>query len=686
MGHYTTYTPRIKGRNFCPNPVAKYGIPAYADSTVNFSVEGTVAHDEWWNEQIDYCLNGYMTGGIKIPGRYYYYLNFCWISTLKRGNHFPDYVDIDHEFFELIEEAKADYKGIICIKKRRVGLSEKFAKAIAGYGLRFYPEQYSAGIVSGLKEYSEELFSKFKEGNSNCPPEFRLHKLLDNTIEYKVGWQEKTLSGFVDRGSMNSVVCKTMFTNPNVMKGNKFDDVAFEESGENQVLIAGFNATSKCFAVGSKMVGTPFVYGTGGNIKSASKGFAEMWHDPDTYNLLKIPIYGDRLMVSCFVGSTNHLGKVEDNCPNIFNQYPDLEYEQMLGMEDTIEAKKIIIEEKARLKKGKDKKIYWNYVQEHCLNDRDAFLKFSGNEFNPDLLATRLDELLSSPRKYLRYLLDYKLCENPDDPNYGLPEYPISIVPRLAPDHLDDDECILVYQLPRTDIKDLDVGGIDSYDLDQSMTSNSLGAMEVLRRANTVPGLAKRAPVCIIRQRPARKEIFYDNCLKVAFWYNLIGNVNLDIANTGIMEHFNKNGGKKFWCVRPRSFESPDSQQKHLYGTKLTGYSKPLMIGKMQTYVEDSVNEVVFPIWITEHQDYDMEQEDSDWDLADAHGLALMRDIDMKRPPLEPRVTEKDPFEIQAWKDGTRSEWYDKKVEYDGYSEEDKLLIKRMKLQGINSH
>jgi len=35
--------PIVKSRQFCPNPVAKYGIPVYADSVVNPKVIGTNA-------------------------------------------------------------------------------------------------------------------------------------------------------------------------------------------------------------------------------------------------------------------------------------------------------------------------------------------------------------------------------------------------------------------------------------------------------------------------------------------------------------------------------------------------------------------------------------------------------------------------------------------------------------------
>src|SRR4051812_17041450 len=103
------YVPKIKQRGFCPNPVARFGIPAYADSVSYPKVKDTSAHDDWWEEEIRRCIEGYITGGTFIPGRYYFYLNFCLISTIGRGYHYPDFIDFDLDFFLLVEEAKRTF-------------------------------------------------------------------------------------------------------------------------------------------------------------------------------------------------------------------------------------------------------------------------------------------------------------------------------------------------------------------------------------------------------------------------------------------------------------------------------------------------------------------------------------------------------------------------------------------------
>jgi len=169
------YRPIIKSKGFMPNPIAVYGIPSYADSIRNKKVIGTTAHENFWNEQIHYCEHGYDTGGIHIPGRYYYYLNYAYVTTVGRGMHRPDYVDIDLEFFRTVEQAKLQRWGIISPKKRRAGNSEKVSKGIISYGMHFTPEGYAGAVVAGLEDYTNDFRNKFRDLESNLPPEFRLH-------------------------------------------------------------------------------------------------------------------------------------------------------------------------------------------------------------------------------------------------------------------------------------------------------------------------------------------------------------------------------------------------------------------------------------------------------------------------------------------------------------------------------
>lgn len=628
------YSPIIKTKDFCPNPVARNKIPEFADGSLYPEVIGTRLHTEYWEEQIYYCLNGYKTGGIHIPGRYYWYLNYCYISSIGRGFHYPDYVDADLEYFRFVDEIKKARKGLIALKARRRGLSEKWGKGICCYGVRFTPEKYRAGITAGLKDHSEGLFSKVKELNGLLPVEMQLGHIIDNNSDVEYGWQDASTGS--KKGSLNSITCQTMNNNPNVMKGNFFNDLAFEESGEFPNLISGYGATKDCFSVGNEMVGTPYVYGTGGNIKSSSSGFAEMWYKPENYGLVRFELYGQRLMVGFFIGSKNSEGKIEENCPNLIKKYPGKTRNELLGCEDVLSSLDYINSKKIELAKSIDKQPYYDFLQNMPTNQNEAFLKFSGNNFNPELLSNQLAIVSTlETSKYGKYDLEFKRNEA------GALVLPLEIDKIIElPDSTPEDQSILILKSAIDSLgkfKNVDCGGIDSYDQDETLTSKSLGAMTVYRRDNNFLNLSK-TPIALIRQRPPRKEVFYLNCLKLATLCNLERATLVDVRNPLIIKFFKDNFGNRFLAKRPQSIESEHSEQVHEFGVSLNSYSKPLMIGALQSWILDNSTNMWFPHHISEAQDYDVKQKDSDWDALDSLGLCLIQDMEMRNKKINIKI------------------------------------------------
>ena len=97
--------PLLKSKTYCPNPVVKYGIPNYADIISNPKCKNTPAYNAWWEEQLYYIINGYTTGGITIPGRYYKFLNFDTIRGVAGDNIKPEIHDYQLDYAYLIEHA-----------------------------------------------------------------------------------------------------------------------------------------------------------------------------------------------------------------------------------------------------------------------------------------------------------------------------------------------------------------------------------------------------------------------------------------------------------------------------------------------------------------------------------------------------------------------------------------------------
>ena len=174
--------PYIKKKGYCVNPVVRFGIPKEADSRNNPNVIGTVAWEQYWNEQLYYIHHGYQTGGLWVPGRYYYYMNFALMNTI-RGTINPDATDLHLELAYHIEYCKANGYNLMMPKGRRRGISEATHPMTTDYGYRFsiispgVVGKHQGAIVAGDADPIKDYIDKWEFLDSNVPPEFYIGKL-----------------------------------------------------------------------------------------------------------------------------------------------------------------------------------------------------------------------------------------------------------------------------------------------------------------------------------------------------------------------------------------------------------------------------------------------------------------------------------------------------------------------------
>jgi len=627
--------PFVKQKGFSPMPVVRGGIPKYADSRLNKKVIGTPAWEEYWNEQLFYCHNGYQTGGLYLPGRFYYYLNFNSMAT-GDGVITPDFVDLHLELAYLIEYCKKTGRNIICAKKRRAGISEATQKMVVDYGWRFF-HGYQAGVAAGQDIYAQDFMKKWRSSDSLIVPEFRTKKLLNNDDEVIAGYEVKNEDGANEEGTKNTIYVRTMFKNPNLFKGLYLNDIIAEEAGEFDKLKEFYRASMACAKIGSKVIGNFYIYGTGGQIDKGSKDFKEMWYEPETYNCEKFLILGGRFHPPFYGGCSYE----KPRTPNLLIKHKPFEIH---GMEDVDAAVSELKKERELLSKGSDRKGYLEHLQNYPLEEKDIFKKTNVNNFDIDKLNDQEHKIMSSPKKYSKWKLDWVVDEN------NLIKTPRQVVATPAKQNDDSAEIFLILDNghPRKDYSNLFCAGVDSYDQDIAKTSKSLGAMCVLMRENSIMDAPKKAPVAVICTRPPRKEVFYDMCLRLAVYYNLRNNVLVDVAKPQIIKYFEDRSCLHYLAPRPKKFESPNSEQSHSLGVSLNNYSRPMMVALMESaifYYSDQ-------IWFNHTEEYpngtkiqcdlinqlgnfDETEVGSDNDLADAYGIALMQDISCEMRPSD---------------------------------------------------
>lgn len=109
--------------------------------------KGTTEYIKFWEQEMDYCINGYTADdGEFITGYNYFYLNYCPIQRIvyekgidKHGKEvikrvrkldFPDFYDYDYYFFQAVEEAEEQGKHLIVAKSRRKGYEQPYSELV----------------------------------------------------------------------------------------------------------------------------------------------------------------------------------------------------------------------------------------------------------------------------------------------------------------------------------------------------------------------------------------------------------------------------------------------------------------------------------------------------------------------------------------------------------------------------
>lgn len=622
------YQPIIKSRGFNPAPIAG-NIPFWADSINNPECVGRKDYTEFWEEQFYYIINGYHTGGLFIPPKYYELLNFGVIDGAGGGGFVrPYFIDLHYEIYMAEYEIRNDNScsGMIFPKARRKALSFTEVQLIK-YGMK-YTQSYRAGVAAGLSTFTTSLRDKLYRTYNMCPPELMMQHLKRGEDAFILGYEEKTFNGYQ---KTQTQYCKfeTMQDDSKKFEGEFFDDVFFEEVGEFELAEEALISILPALKEGKDFKGKVFLPGTGGSMLAGGKTFASIWNNADRYGLRKMFIPARRFYLP-------YLRRINGSSltPHLDAQYPDLSPEQLLGCEDVQSAEIGLKEEALELSKLPNKSDFIQFKQNMPETIEDVFVSGGRNKFDSEMLYNQLHAISSlDSNKYVEYVLDWAKDKD------GEYEQPLRVIERVADVKDKEWERIRVFQKPNQEYQNLDFGGCDTYNQDVSQATTSQGAICVLRRADKMVFAEENGiiPCCTYYARPPRKELHWDIALKISVWYNLVGRMMIAAEMDICIGYFKSNFGTRYLARRPKSFDVVGTKMTHEYGVKMTGQTKPKMISFMQTWVVDNIIFCWSDQLCRDLVAYDDEHIGNDWDLADALGLGLIAISDTKR-----NVTSKD--------------------------------------------
>jgi len=580
---------------------------------------GTIAYDDFWDEQDNRCINGYKPRAYmpSITGEHYFYLNMCNIELLEPGATrksmgSPFYRELDRRLFDEIHQAKRGHYGLVIGKPRRVGLSWVGSTSSA-YELLFYKGN-KIGVAAGQDDKAQDFYEKVQYLLDNIRPEYRSSISVRNADEIRLSYQYTENKQKKEGGLKSSMYMKTMYAKPTGFEGKSLSMVIFEEAGLFEDLIAAYKSTEPCFKEGSIQFGTPLVYGTGGEIDKGSKGYKSMWHSrKETYNLKKV-----------FVSATDYYPG--DGIPDEETGEKISFFDFRTGRTNSKAAHEHIIKERLE-KEGSEG--YVKHIQSYPLKEADIFIKNSGGYLNRQKLNAQLANLDNCPYEIKTGRIEWKtndpITEKLAARAKNLKEYDkIHFTRGSKAVFVDDKEFGTVKKImDPIDSKNLpycpDLVACDSYDDEVKEGTGSEGATIVYRCFYSINKVCN-LPIAYILDRGTSDEddVFYSQTFRLTVYYG--SEMLLEYTKIAIKQHFIDCGGTKHLAGRP-DIDGYSSNAANTYGFKMSNQHSWKLSAKL---LKAEVNNFWNNIWFEEILLHLIDFGEENSDLGSAFAMAMI--------------------------------------------------------------
>lgn len=572
--------------------------PAYFQEAANFFREhgtytkyplGTYQFDEFWDMETKRCMEGMTYGNLHIPGTYYFYLNYTQIERTNPRNgrkqrDFPMFTDVDLEYFQHLEKARKEQKGVVLVKPRRIGFSYKSA-AIIAYEFTFFRD--SKCIIGAYQSVLSENTMRMSLDNLNF---LDLHtewgkERNPNTKEFVKARYKKTVEGVTAwAGFMSEIHCYTFKDNPFAAIGKSANLFLFEEGGKWPGLLQSYNISEPCWKDGDDLIGVPIIQGTGGDMEGGTQEFAEMFFHPEKYNCLSFPNIWDEDSkgTSCgwFIPATRmRMGKYKDE----FGEHSDWKNKEMIDeFGNSLEeiAKQSILDQRRRADQGSDPQAKIDSVTQYPLTPKEAFLQ-SHSFYFPivELKATlaKMDDSIELSKHSVGRLVFEEGELKWKDVQDGQPfrEYPVQSA---------SEGMIEIYEVPRKDDSEMNIGryiaGVDPYRYDNAST-DSVGCILIFDR------LARRI-VAEYTGRPESTDVFYETCRKLILYYGASGMYEANV--TGLYSYFDKKKALHLLADTPNNLRDRNTWRPNTNTSKGIIVSKPVKDRGLE-YIKQWLNE-----------------------------------------------------------------------------------------------
>lgn len=538
--------------------------------------DNTIQYKEFWKDVKDKCINGITnSAGIKITGIHFFYLNFCPIERqvvdsrgrISKAMDFPRFVDLDYDYFWMMEYCRMNGRNFIAVKGRRQGWSYK-AAALAAHEFYFYPDSRSI-IGAFLGQYSEQTMSFMLNYSNhlNSYTEFRKNRAPD-LKDYIMARYQVTVGGVkVWKGYRSSVESITFKDKATAAVGKSASWFVLDEAGVFPNIIETYGFSEPLVRDGSVWTGIMLMFGSSGDMEAGSQYFYEMFINPRTYNCLEFDD-PENPQVKTGYFSTAIRGRW-GVCQNPNSPYYKTLMVDEDGNSNEAAAHDDILWEREQAKGGNDPKALHRKITQYPLTYKEAFLRNKGALFASPEMLDWLGKLEVTPslrgqaqRGKLVFGEDNKVEWKIDESLEQIINFPIKAEDKR-------EGCVVIWEHPER-VGDgvppyLYIAGCDPYDQDKAETSTSLGSIFIYKRfyqANKTHDII----VAEFTGRPERADDFYETCRRLCIYFN--AKVLYENNLKGLKGYFEQKNSLHYMYEQPQILKDiiKDSRVQRGYG------------------------------------------------------------------------------------------------------------------------
>jgi len=545
-------------------------------------------YEDFVKYELEKIKYGVTINGVKIPAWLYFHINHWKIYQPRWDDRLQETIDVydrpllrDNEWIiaESIERAKQEKKGLIIAGSRRISKTTVMA-SWTGHGATIYEGSQNV-IVGNNKGDITNITTQLDKGLNSLEMFMRYPRIADDWRNMvALGWKDKA----GNRTEWSKIYIKNTEDgiNTEVLAGLTPKTLVYDEIAKASIKEA-FLAGVKAFASPYGWRCTPLLFCTGGNVKRSSDA-EEMFHNPDTYNLLAVEVPGESRKTGVFISGLYSVDVPKN--PEPLSEFLNVEKGSELDniiihVKDEEKGMEIINEERERWAKAKNNTELLKAKMYAPLNVDECFLSDEAeNPFPTEALKEHLLFLnKQSTEKYVRLYRDIngKVCAAESNLK-PIVDFPVNKdTDKRAP--------IIIYEDPISNPPNyLYIGGSDPYNTDKSINSPSLGTVCIYKRTyDVLNGTFQNRVVASLASRPETMKEWFETVEMLLEYYN--ATLMIENAGTNFIQYMDSKN-KSHWLADgynlAKEIQPNTSIQGRLKGlpptTKIQGHYKNLIL------------------------------------------------------------------------------------------------------------